>query len=122
MIRNYIKTAFRSLMKNKGFTLLNVLGLSVGLATCLLIVFYVVDEFSYDRYNVNAARIYRVTEEASLNGNHMVSASTEKLSRVVISLLIQSKSLYKAVLFFGLNLLIFNTTCDNILSIIIVIC
>jgi len=78
MIRNYIKTAVRSLMKNKGFTLLNVLGLSVGLATCLLIVFYVVDEFSYDRYNVNADRIYRVTEEVSLNGNHMVSASTEK--------------------------------------------
>jgi len=41
---------------------------------------------------------------------------------VTSGLLIQSKSLYKAVLFFGLNLLIFNTTCDNILSIIIVIC
>jgi len=78
MIKNYIKTAVRSLMKNKGFTLLNVLGLSVGLATCLLIVFYVVDEFSYDRYNVNAARIYRVSEDVSLNGNHIFSASTEK--------------------------------------------
>ena len=78
MIRNYIKTAYRSLLKNKGFTVLNVLGLSVGLATCLLIVFYVVDEFSYDRYNVNAERIYRVSEDVSLNGNHIFSASTEK--------------------------------------------
>jgi len=43
MIRNYIKTAVRTLRKNKGFTAINVLGLSVGLATCLLIVFYVVD-------------------------------------------------------------------------------
>jgi len=78
MIRNYIKTAFRSLMKNKGFTILNVLGLSVGLATCLLIVFYVVDECSYDRYNVNANRIYRITENARLNGNEGSYAGTEK--------------------------------------------
>src|SRR3569833_2549487 len=62
MIRNYIKTAFRNLLKNKGFTAINVLGLALGLATCLLIVFYVFDEIGYDRYNVNANRIYRVDE------------------------------------------------------------
>jgi len=78
MIKNYIKTAYRSLKKNKGFTILNVLGLSVGLATCLLIVFYVVDEYSYDRYNVNADRIYRITENARLNGNEGSYAGTEK--------------------------------------------
>jgi len=65
-------------MKNKGFTTLNVLGLSVGLATCLLIVFYVVDECSYDRYNVNANRIYRITENALLNGNEGSYAGVEK--------------------------------------------
>src|ERR1700748_3028085 len=69
MIRTYIKTAFCSLTKNKGFTAINVLGLSVGLATCLLIVFYVVDELSYDRYNIKADRIYRISVDASLNGN-----------------------------------------------------
>jgi len=68
MIRNYIKTAFRSLMKNKGFTAINVLGLALGLATCLLIVFYVFDELSYDRYNVNADRIYRVNEAIRFGG------------------------------------------------------
>jgi putative ABC transport system permease protein len=78
MIRNYVKTAIRSLKKNKGFTILNVLGLSVGLATCLLIVFYVVDEFSYDRYNVNAERIYRITENARLNGNEGSYAGSAK--------------------------------------------
>src|ERR1700722_16143221 len=77
MIRNYIKTAFRSLTKNKGFTAINVLGLSVGLATCLLIVFYVVDELSYDKYNVNADRIYRITTNAKLNGHSGVYATTE---------------------------------------------
>ena len=69
MIKNYIKTAFRSLQKNKGFTAINVLGLALGLATCLLIVFYVVDELSYDKYNVNASRIYRVNEDLKLGDN-----------------------------------------------------
>jgi putative ABC transport system permease protein len=41
MFRNYIKTAFRSLLKNKGFTAINILGLALGLGACLLIVFYV---------------------------------------------------------------------------------
>jgi len=60
MIRNYLKTAFRSLLKNKGFTFINIFGLALGLATCLLIVFYVIDELSYDRYNNKYDRIYRV--------------------------------------------------------------
>jgi putative ABC transport system permease protein len=68
MIKNYIKTAFRSLMKNKGFTFINVLGLALGLATCLLIVFYVFDELSYDRYNDKAGRIYRVNNEIKFGG------------------------------------------------------
>jgi len=69
MIKNYLKTAIRSLLKNKGFTVINVLGLALGLATCLLIVFYVADELSYDRYNVNADRIYRVNEDLKLGDN-----------------------------------------------------
>ncbi|MDN3547887.1 ABC transporter permease [Mucilaginibacter aquaedulcis] len=69
MIKNYIKTAFRSLLKNKGFTVINILGLALGLATCLLIVLYVVDELSYDRYNTKAARIYRVNEDLKLGDN-----------------------------------------------------
>src|ERR1700676_5308270 len=68
MIRNYIKTAFRSLLKNKGFTAINVLGLALGLATCLLIVFYVFDELSYDRYNAKASRVFRLNEEIKFGG------------------------------------------------------
>ncbi len=78
MIKNYFKTAYRSLLKNKGFTFLNVLGLSVGLATCLLIVFYVVDELSYDRFNTKADRIYRIGIDAKLNGNAGIYATSEK--------------------------------------------
>ena len=68
MIKNYIKTALRSLTKNKGFTAINVLGLALGIASCLLIVFYVYDELSYDRYNTNADRIYRFNEAIKFGG------------------------------------------------------
>jgi putative ABC transport system permease protein len=60
MFQNYLKTALRSLKKNKGFTLINIFGLTLGLSICLLIVFYVVDELSYDRFNTKADRIFRV--------------------------------------------------------------
>ena len=69
MISNYLQTSYRSLLKNKGFTILNILGLSVGLATCLLIVCYVMDEWSYDRYNTKADRVYRVNVNVKFNGN-----------------------------------------------------
>ncbi len=55
-------------MKNKGFTFINVLGLALGLATCLLIVFYVFDELSYDRYNTKANRIYRLNNDIKFGG------------------------------------------------------
>jgi putative ABC transport system permease protein len=71
MFKNYIKTAVRSLYKNKGFTAINILGLALGLATCLLIVFYVVDELSYDRYNTKADSIYRVNEDLKLGENNL---------------------------------------------------
>jgi putative ABC transport system permease protein len=73
---NYLKTAWRNLLKNKGFTALNGLGLTLGIATCLLIVFYVFDELSYDRYNENADRIYRINNLIKFGGNEGVYASS----------------------------------------------
>jgi putative ABC transport system permease protein len=61
MIRNYLKIAFRNLQKQKGFTFINIAGLAIGLTCFLLIGLYVKDELSYDRFNKNADRIYRVT-------------------------------------------------------------
>jgi putative ABC transport system permease protein len=74
MIKNYIKTAFRGLMKNKGFTFINVFGLALGLAICMLIVFYVADELSYDHYNTKIDRIYRVGNDVKFNGNVVSTA------------------------------------------------
>jgi len=78
MFRNYLKIAFRSLRKSKGFTVLNVIGLAAGLGVCLLIVLYVTDELSYDRYNVNADRIYRIDEDLYLHNTQYDAATTSK--------------------------------------------
>jgi len=78
MLKNYFKTALNVFRKNTGFTIINIVGLSVGIAACLLIVFYIINELSYDKYNANADRIYRVTENVRLNGNEASYAGTEK--------------------------------------------
>ncbi|MDF9800162.1 putative ABC transport system permease protein [Catalinimonas alkaloidigena] len=64
MIRNYLKIAFRNLANYKLYTTLNILGLSIGVASCLLILLYVYHELSYDAFHAKADRIYRV----GLNG------------------------------------------------------
>ena len=74
MIRNYFKTALRNLWKNKGFSAINIVGLAIGLATCLLILIFVMDELSYDRYNKNVDRIYRLDGEIKFGGNHFILA------------------------------------------------
>ena len=72
MFKNYFKIAFRNLWRNKGFSAINILGLAIGLAVCLLITLFVVDELSYDKYNLNADRIYRVSSDFKVNGSVFV--------------------------------------------------
>ena len=69
MLRSYIHVALRNLKRNLGFTVLNLLGLSLGLIVVLLIMFYVVDEWSFDRYNVKADRIYRINTDVKFGSN-----------------------------------------------------
>ncbi|MBD2757034.1 ABC transporter permease [Spirosoma validum] len=71
MLTNYLKIAWRTLQKQQGFTFINIFGLAVGLACCILIMLYVLDELSYDRYNEKADRIYRVHSEIKFGGNDM---------------------------------------------------
>ncbi len=63
MLRNYIKSAYRSLLKNKAYSIINISGLTVGIACCLLISLYVYDETSYDKFFKDSDRIYRVALE-----------------------------------------------------------
>lgn len=60
MITTYLKTAWRNLMKNKTFSLINIFGLAIGLACCLLISLYLAYELGYDKYHPDANRIYQV--------------------------------------------------------------
>src|SRR6476646_950248 len=60
MFRNYLKVAWRNLMKSKIFSFINVIGLSVGLTCCMLITIYLVNEVSYDKYHKNIDRLYQL--------------------------------------------------------------
>src|SRR5947207_9101532 len=60
MIKQYFKIAFRNLTKQKGLALINILGLSIGLACFSLFLLYAVNEFSFDRFHKNSNNIYRV--------------------------------------------------------------
>lgn len=63
MLKNYFKIALRSLTKQKIYTFINVLGLSIGIASCFMIFMYVTDEFSYDKFHTKADQIYKVALE-----------------------------------------------------------
>ena len=60
MIKNYFKTAWRNLWRNKIFSAINIFGLSIGLACCILMFLFIQHELSYDKFNVNAKNIYRI--------------------------------------------------------------
>jgi putative ABC transport system permease protein len=68
MLKNYIKIAFRNLIRRIGYTSINVFGLAVGISCCLLIGIYVLDEMSYDKFHNNADNIYRVNINYSMGG------------------------------------------------------
>ncbi len=68
MIQNFFRIAFRNISRHKGFTFINVTGLAIGLAASLLILLWVQDELSYDKFNLNAKNIYRVEEDQFYSG------------------------------------------------------
>lgn len=68
MIKNYLIVAMRNLVRNRTFSAINILGLAIGMACCFVILLYVQDELSYDKHHVNADRIYRLVEEAVIEG------------------------------------------------------
>ena len=63
MIRNYLKIAFRNLWRHKGFSFINIMGLTVGMTACFLIFLYIRFELSYDSFHTKADRIYRVVTD-----------------------------------------------------------
>lgn len=80
MVRNYLVIALRNLRKYKGFSVINIAGLAIGMACCLLILLFVVDELSYDRFHEKADRIYRIQSHSTIGG------TTRKFARSPASL------------------------------------
>jgi len=76
MFRNYLKIALRNLKNRKGFAFINVFGLAIGIACCLLIAVYVFHELSYDQFHEKADRIYRVTQKTVTSSKTEKGAST----------------------------------------------
>ena len=76
MFRNYVKVAFRNLIKYRIHSIINILGLSIGIAISILILILVQDELSYDKYNDQWKRIYRVNRQAEIDGTNFNGAMT----------------------------------------------
>jgi len=77
MFKNYLKIAARNLLKYKGHSLINIIGLAIGLASCVLIALYIRHELGYDRFFSNGDRLFRVTMSLTVDGKLAPSASIE---------------------------------------------
>jgi putative ABC transport system permease protein len=76
MFKNYFKTAWRNLMKNKFYSFINIAGLALGLALGLLILLWVQDEFSFDSFHKNAPDIYRLENMVATGSNRQLWTAT----------------------------------------------
>src|ERR1035437_8409272 len=76
VLRNYLRDAWRHLIREKGFSTITIFGLALGLAAGIFITLFVVDEFGYDRYNTKADRIYRIAADIHINGPSINDVAT----------------------------------------------
>ena len=76
MIKNYFKIAFRNLVRNKVYSFINIVGLSIGLACAMLIMLYVKDEVSFDRFHKNVNNIYHIAVKSKHNGQEYKDGNT----------------------------------------------
>jgi len=70
MFKNYLKSAFRNITRNKFYSFLNILGLAIGIAAFIFIFLYIQDELSFDRYHESSSNIYRVESNFNISGKH----------------------------------------------------
>jgi putative ABC transport system permease protein len=76
MFKNYFNIAVRQSMRYKTYTIINILGLAVGVTCCLLIMLFVKSEFSYDHFNSKSDRIFRVWQDEKYNGENFINVVT----------------------------------------------
>jgi len=76
MFKNYLKIALRNMRKNKVYTIINICGLAIGVACCLMVFLYVADELNFDKYHVDNSRIYRIATRETSPTNINEAATT----------------------------------------------
>ena len=76
MFQNYLSVAVRNLRRHPAYSLINIAGLAIGMATCILILLYIQDELSYDRYHPHADRVYRIVDDIESGGQIVQTAGT----------------------------------------------
>jgi len=77
MLKSYFKIALRNLLRYKGFSFINIAGLAIGMACCILVALFIMDEMSYDRHNQDSDRIYRVVKDfVNDDGSRLPDATT----------------------------------------------
>ena len=132
MFRNYFKTTFRNLWKNKTYSSINIIGLAIGTLCCLYILLYVKDQYSYDKHHDNAKDIYRITTSLAVKGDkhNMATASppiapaikhdfaeVQQFTRVVVGMTAKQNLLrYKEKSFYEKNAVFADSTFFDVFS------
>ena len=74
MLKSYLKIVLRNIKRHKGYSFINIAGLAISMACCILIILYIYSELNYDRYHENADRIYRLGTNFDVGKMHANSA------------------------------------------------
>src|SRR5260221_6722032 len=101
MLRNLIKIALRNLLKDKGYSAINIAGLTIGITCSLFLLMYILDELSYDKYHVNANTIYRIVSQIKEPDNAFTWAVVQK--PMAVELRDNYPEVKNAVRFDGMN-------------------
>ncbi|HEY2727434.1 MAG TPA: ABC transporter permease, partial [Parafilimonas sp.] len=85
MIKNFFKVAFRNLLRNKAFSIINIAGLTIGMASAILILLWVQNEMSYDRFHANGDRLYEVFGNDVSDGKLNTSSATPEIMAPILT-------------------------------------
>ena len=102
MFKNYVNVALRNILKHKFFSAINILGMTIGVTACLLIILYITDELSYDQFHINADRIYQVGLHGKIGDQDIRTANTcPPMAAALVSEIAEVESATRVTPYFG---------------------
>src|SRR5450432_903713 len=84
MLKNYFKIAFRNISRNKGFAFINISGLVIGMASAILILLWIENEVSFDRFHTNTAHLYEVFGNNTVSGQIQTDMATPEIMAPIL--------------------------------------